>query len=185
MATKMKIIGITGRARSGKDTLANFLVEHGEAERMSFANPVRRFISKLTGIKMDDLLDGPLKEQPLPEFGGKSPRQMMQTLGTEWGRDLIDPNLWITVARKELEFAANYPLAWRPELVVFSDVRFENEAAMIRELGGQIIHIRRPGAEAVNSHVSEAGVRVAHGDVVVNNEFGLDHLREVAKHFAA
>lgn len=106
---------------------------------------------------------------------------MMQTLGTEWGRELVDENLWVTVARKQIEWLASRPADDRPDVVVISDVRFENEAEMIRELGGMVVHARRPGASAVNAHVSEAGVTVVPKDIEVENAAGLDHLEAVAE----
>lgn len=178
----MKIIGITGPARSGKDSLASALLKvAANGERMSFAAPIRSFVAGLLDVTVRELEDSPIKEAPQADFGGKSPRQMMQTLGTEWGRDLIDPNLWITVARRRLErFAAMHPSV-RPDVVVFSDVRFENEAAMIRALGGHIIHMSRPDAQAVNAHVSEAGVAAAEQDTTVFNHGSLSGLDGVAQ----
>jgi hypothetical protein len=182
----MKIIGITGRARSGKDTLADMIVEaSGHGIRLSFAEPIREFVARVTGLSVESLTDGPAKETPLPEFGNKSPRQMMQTLGTEWGREMIDQNLWITAAHKRIEKFGRLNERVRPHVVVFSDVRFENEAALIRDMGGLVVHVTRPGAIAVNEHVSEAGVSAHPADILVQNLAGLDHLQAVAKSLAA
>jgi hypothetical protein len=175
----MTIIGITGKARSGKDTLARILLEMTPgAQQMSFASPIREFVARLIGVTVDDLQDGPFKEAPLPELSGKSPRQMMQTLGTEWGRDLIDPDLWIKVARWELGTleAIGVPL------VVFSDVRFDNEAAMIRSLGGAIVHLSRGAAGEISTHVSEAGISsFSELDLSVNNDGDLKQLKTRAR----
>lgn len=182
----MKIIGITGPARSGKDTLAGEILRLAvNGERMSFAAPIRSFVAGLLNVTVAELEDGPIKEAPQADFGDKSPRQMMQTLGTEWGRELIDPNLWITVARRRLErFAAMHPRL-RPDVVVFSDVRFENEAAMIRKLGGRIIHISRRDASSVNAHASEFGIAHASCDLFVDNDGDISDLqREAAKGYA-
>ncbi|SKB50576.1 adenylate kinase [Luteibacter sp. 22Crub2.1] len=162
----LKIIGITGRARSGKDTLADALIDASRyGVKMSFADPLRVFVSNITGIPYPELVDGPAKEAPLAEFGGKSPRQMMQTLGTEWGRELIHPDIWIAAARRRLEDHLTWDAPLRPHIAVFADVRFENEAAMIRELGGRIVHLSRPGAAIVSTHVSEGGIEPRRGDV--------------------
>ncbi len=87
----MKIIGLHGLARSGKDTLASYLVEHHGFVRIGLADPLRKFVSDITGIPLEDLMDGPTKETPLEWLNNKSPRVLMQTLGTEWGRELIGP----------------------------------------------------------------------------------------------
>ncbi|GAA0687782.1 adenylate kinase [Dyella marensis] len=176
----MKIIGITGVARSGKDTLAKMLIsEAGEAVHMSFAAPIREFISGLLGIPLEDLLDGPTKEQAIPELGGKSPRQLMQTLGTEWGREMIDPDLWIKVAQWRLEAlkADMFP----PKVVVFSDVRFDNEADMIRSLGGRVVWVSRPGAGLNTDHISEAGIKMTLSDCRIVNDAGFVDLLHKAK----
>lgn len=178
----MKIIGITGPARSGKDTLASALLDETvTGERMSFASPIRGFVAGLLGVTVGELEDGPIKEAPQAEFGGKSPRQMMQTLGTEWGRTLVDEDLWINVARRKLLRYTAMHRSLRPELVVFSDVRFENEAAMLRNLGGVIVHVHRPGAATVHAHVSEAGVAFDSKDIKVHNMHGLNHLQKLAR----
>ena len=186
MESKMKIIGITGRARSGKDTLAGAILSLGErGERMSFAAPIREFVSAITCIPLADIVDGPLKEQPLPEFGGRSARQMMQTLGTEWGRELIHRDLWITVARKRLLSLSALPEADAPSVVVFSDVRFENEATMIRELGGTVVHLHRVDATPVHGHASEAGIDQHPEDLSVYNEGSIGDLLSAAAHIYA
>jgi hypothetical protein len=176
----MKIIGIAGAARSGKDTLARMLIlEAGEGAHMSFAAPIREFIANLLNVPVEALQDGAYKERPLPELGGISPRQMMQTLGTEWGRDLVDPDLWIKVAEWKLK--ALQESMFPPAVVVFSDVRFENEADVIRRLGGVVVHLRRPGAKAVAAHVSEAGISQRATDWHISNHAGLDELRQGAQ----
>ncbi|MEU9859193.1 hypothetical protein AB0E19_38720, partial [Streptomyces sp. NPDC047974] len=90
----MKIIGITGRARSGKDTLAEFLVSDHGFVKLSFAAPIRAFVADITGLPVSAMEDGPLKEEPLDWLNGQTPRRLMQTVGTEWGREMIDRDLW-------------------------------------------------------------------------------------------
>lgn len=181
----MKIIGISGVARSGKDTLAKMLIsEAGEAVHMSFAAPIREFVARLLGLPLKDLLDGPVKEQPIPELGGKSPRQLMQTLGTEWGREMIDPDLWIKVARWRLGDLKKdlFP----PKIVVFSDVRFDNEAEMIRSMGGTIVVLRRPHATQVEAHRSEAGLsQFLATDIVIDNSGSIFDLNVAARRLLA
>jgi hypothetical protein len=86
---------------------------------------------------------------------GKTPRQLMQTLGTEWGRELVHDNLWVKLAQRRIEqhrAASTKPL-------VFDDCRFDNEAQLIRGLGGIVVNLYRPEAVgATMSHKSEAGV---------------------------
>jgi hypothetical protein len=177
----MKIIGISGMARSGKDTLAKMLIEQaGGGVVLSFASPIREFIAGLLGIPLSQLTDGPTKERPIKELGGKSPRYLMQTLGTEWGREMVDPDLWVKIAQWKIDALRRGSCV--PKLVVFSDVRFDNEASMLRSQGGRIVLLNRPSLELVMHHVSEAGLSdIGPRDTVVENAGSLSDLRQAAR----
>lgn len=57
-------------------TLANMIVKvSGQGLRLSFAESIREFVASLTGLRVWDLTNGSVKEEALPEFGGKPPRQ--------------------------------------------------------------------------------------------------------------
>ena len=168
-----RLIGIHGRARSGKDTVANFLVENHFYLRYAFADPLRGFVSRITGIPVEDLIDGPTKEE-IYEPLGKSPRYMMQTLGTEWGRNLINSEIWVQAMIVKYEEAQRNCVC-----MVVPDVRFENEASIIRKLGGQLWHITRPGTLTVNEHVSEAGVEPQPDDYLIHNGGSINDLYDV------
>lgn len=157
------LIGLTGPAGAGKDTTAAHLVEAYGYASIAFAAPIRRGISAMLQIA-PERFQHPLKEQVLPQFG-KSPREMMQTLGTEWGRNLVHPDLWLIIARAEIM------AAWqRGRAVVVTDVRFDNEAQLLREMNGEIWHIERHGAGTTHRHASENGVRRSWNDIALCNE---------------
>lgn len=161
------LIGIAGRARSGKDTVANFIIAAIGGYRYSFADPIRAMLSPL-GVDMNDPYWQARKEDIIPALG-VSPRRMMQTLGTEWGRNLINPDLWIIMAHQRL-------LQNGPGMVI-PDVRFENEAAWIRKHGGRIIHVIRPEAKAVEAHASEDGIEMLDADAQLFNSGTLEELQ--------
>ena len=167
----MLLIGLTGRARSGKDTAARFLMDTYSLEPMSFAAPIKKAMADLFGLD-ERHLDGELKEAPLPGIG-KSPRYLFQTFGTEWGRQLVHPDVWLHAADVQLE---NLRKHTNPPGVVFSDVRFENEAQWIRERGGHVLHIVRPGAPAVEAHASEDGIELQEQDRQISNTGTLGEL---------
>ncbi|PPE71467.1 adenylate kinase [Caldimonas thermodepolymerans] len=163
------LIGLAGRARSGKSTVAGYLARRYGFIELSFAAPIRTFVADLLDLSVKDL-EGPEKEKVV-DWVGKSPRYMMQTLGTEWGRRLIGEDFWVKrVLRRVREVTGcGFP-------VVISDVRFDNEAEAIRAAGGHILHISRPGAPLVCGHVSEAGVTAHLGDYSILNNGSIEAL---------
>ena len=164
------IIGFSGRARSGKDTAASFVCDMFGFEPVSFAAPIKHAVSAMFGLD-ERHLDGELKEMPL-EGLGRSPRYLFQTLGTEWGRELVHPDVWLYamnawIERLEREYLMQ---GLRLQGVVVSDVRFENEAALVRDHGGLLIHLVRENAPEVNQHISECGIQRHDGDIVIRND---------------
>lgn len=165
-----KIIGLTGAARSGKDTAAGFLVAARGYERIAFADALRNMVMAGFGIEPEDM-DGDAKEREI-EWLGASPRFLLQTLGTEWGREHLGPDVWVKVAwRAMMESGA--------KRVVFTDVRFNNEAQAIRNSGGVVVRITRPSIGAVvREHVSESGIHERYVSHEIVNGGTLAELRE-------
>lgn len=172
----MRLIGVAGKARSGKDTAARFLIEEFGLVKYSFADPIKEAVKAMFGLT-DEHVNGRLKETPLP-YIGESPRRIMQTLGTEWGRDMIRPDLWVMLAQQQWRSVQECAERTFNGGMIVPDVRFEDEAEFIRSNGGLLIHIVRPDAPQIAGHVSEAGVNVDHSrDVVIRNDGDLDDLK--------
>lgn len=152
---KHKIIGLAGVKGAGKDTAALCLSQKLPGYYVcSFADPIKRML-RIMGLH-NEQLNGKLKETIDPRFI-RSPRYMMQTLGTEWGRDLIGDDVWIKALKHQIGESK----------AIITDVRFENEAEFVRE-SGVIIHIKRSTTWG-DSHKSEKGIVCAPGDIVVKN----------------
>ncbi|WP_421527287.1 deoxynucleotide monophosphate kinase [Pseudomonas brenneri] len=159
------LIGLTGRARSGKTTAAEHLARTYLLEQYAFADPLRDGLMAIFNLDPTDF-EGDRKEQPLGWLDC-SPRQLMQSMGTEWARNTVHPDVWVKLAEQNLEYmtkALGAVLGF-----VVSDVRFENEADLIRRRGGTVIHILRPNALAVNPHISEAGIAANSADLTLPN----------------
>lgn len=169
--SKAPLIAFCGLARSGKDTAANFLVAATGGYRYAFADPIKAMIVPL-GIDMSDPYWDAHKEEVIPALG-VSPRRILQTLGTDWGRSIINPELWVILAHQRL-------LRSGPGMVI-SDLRFENEAAWVRRHGGRVVHITRACCAAVESHVSESGVDILPEDLVISNNGSLEDLQAAVK----
>lgn len=163
------IIGLTGLKGCGKSTVASIIKKMGYAE-YSFAQPMKEALSAMTGLDYQIFDSQDTKELPLEQFDGVTPRQMMQTLGTEWGRQMIHPDLWLIIAKQRLS---------NLEYVVVSDIRFENEAALIREMGGVIIHIeRQTDKNETSNHESEKGIAFKECDLCIVNDSDIESLEQ-------
>ena len=162
-----KIIAFTGPKGVGKTSLAVLLKSFLDScEIISFAKPIKDMIEAM-GIDKDSIADPDKKDLKL-DWLDCSPRKIMQTLGTDWGRNMIDQNIWIKIARKKIEDS-------KAEVVLIDDCRFDNEANMIQELGGYVIELYRPNFDKyTNEHESEKGVR-----------FVTDHMNVDVLDFAA
>lgn len=156
----MIVIGIMGRIGSGKSEVAKRLIGRHNFERQKFANGLKQMLTTLLmyrGVmpaEVDRYIEGDLKEEPTPYLNGRTPRHAMITLGTEWGRNLIDADIWVDTEVDRLKMLAGSSLNRAPARFVFDDVRFPNELQAIRLLGGSIWKIERPGVVALD-HESE------------------------------
>lgn len=166
------LIGLAGKARVGKDTVARYLAAHLSLISYAFADPIKQALAMMLSLTPAQL-EGSEKETPLPWLG-KSPRELMQLLGTEWGRQLVHPQLWLLLAERNLQQLAEHHQAMRG--VVIRDVRFDNEAHWVRSKGGVILHITRADAQAVAAHPSESGITPRPGDITLRNDGTLDDL---------
>lgn len=148
------VIGLAGLAGSGKSTVAELLERRGFV-RLRFAGPLKgMFRALLSGAvvpadRIERMIEGDLKEVGLPELGGKSPRHAMQSLGNEWGRDCMDADFWVRMAKVEMLDQLR-----QGRSVVFEDVRYFNEAQMIRDHAGQVWRIEGRGG-LPGAHASE------------------------------
>lgn len=168
----VRLIGISGRAGAGKNAVAGMI---DGAAVVQLADPLYAALAAMLGVSESILRHRSYKGAPLPDIG-KSPRQLLQTLGTEWGRSMVSPDIWIRMAERRIDALAASGVA----TVAVADVRFENEAEWIRGRGGQIWHVRRSDVTA-DGHASENGIAVLDGDVVIDNSGTLDDLRRAVE----
>lgn len=183
-------IGIHGKARSGKDTVAKYLIENHGFIRNAFADPLKRAGQQMFMLTEEQTWSDELKEQVI-KYWGLSPREMFQKLGTEGGRNVFGDDLWLR--RWDIHFQTFSPVS----SYVTPDVRFENEGVFLRERGFTIIHLtsgRTSGLAAqAKKHASEMGIPFLEGqDVHIDNsgsfsdlyaqlDFLMEALRQEAK----
>lgn len=169
----LRLIGLTGLAGSGKDTVRRILEEDHEFIGLAFADPIRQMLGTLlaeNGISTQWMYERELKEQPIDRLD-VSYRHMAQTLGTEWGRKL-HPDFWLRIAG---EFIADQRRQGERQFVA-SDVRFVNEARWIKDAGGEVWRIDRPGIAPVRDHESERQVLQIEPDRVLLNSGTVEDL---------
>jgi len=239
----MNIVGVTGQAGSGKDTVADHLVNNHGYVKIALADPIKRFGREVFGFT-DTQLWGPSEHRnahdkrydyfcevrpggtrftpstKLSQVSGEcdpgwygaakalqaygeewlegvlpgadvqslytwfsavgtvyprlSPRVMLQHLGTEWGREAADENIWVDCMirtaqsvlageqyDRRIGLTGFDPRKTSPVGVVVSDVRFHNELEAIRNAGGKLVRVRRPSTDkaakntGIAAHASE------------------------------
>jgi hypothetical protein len=150
----MIVVGIAGRKRHGKDTLADFAIKRLETggfttAKRHFADPLKseviRIVAEHTGDDFEELMQRAYTEEGKEEF-----RLGWQWWGTDIWR-LRDPERWIKFMQAQLEAdaAAGVDVAFVP------DMRFPNEADLVKEMGGYNVRIIRPGLDDGDGHASE------------------------------
>src|SRR3569623_1074786 len=154
------IIGLAGPAGSGKDTVADWLEAGHDFTRFALADPIRKGLCAMFGLPMTVFKPG-VKEQVIPWLG-KSPRELMQTLGTAKVREMVAPDIWLRVAEHVVATAPGAN-------IVVTDIRKANEVEWLRLLGGQLWPERRPGCAPVRGHSTEDGHPAASGAILVSN----------------
>jgi hypothetical protein len=164
------IIGLSGYAQSGKDTVAKILVEKHGYKRIAFADPIRKLLYEMDPLipkgygesiinyRLQDMVDTYGWDKVKVDF--PEARRLLQDVGLG-ARKLFGDTFWIYQALSDVA---------PQDKVVVSDVRFVNEAKWIQDFKGQIWRVKRVGTSAVNEHVSESeldGYRV--DQIFVNN----------------
>ena len=136
--------------------MADWLTYHGYT-RAQFSTPLKEAAAILLGRPLAQMRgdDGFDREAVMPEWGF-SVRHFLQVFGTEVMRNNFGQDFWLKHMRNRIAVL---------DRVVITDCRFENEAALVRELGGIVVEIRRPLIVA-SAHVSDAGVEA---DSVIDN----------------
>lgn len=138
------LIGVVGFIGSGKGTVADILVNKKGYTKVAFADSVKDATAAIFGWPRF-LLEGDTEEsrafrEQKDEWWSErlgydmSPRYALQLMGTEMGRDVVHPDLWILSIEKKLELYQN---------VVIADVRFPNEMKFIQNRGGFIVRVKR------------------------------------------
>ena len=184
------IIGFCGRCYSGKSELAKVCKDYGY-EIMSFGYPLKKLISELLSITIDDInrlkkvdseyvfkdmdfkflsketeIDYSEVKKLMEGKVFRNTREIMQFIGTDLIRN-YNCDWHVNKLRSMLETDKNY---------VFDDVRFPNERAMIEDLGGVCWYVVRPYFDNISNHESETSLKWQEFDNVIVNDKDLGTL---------
>ena len=171
------IIGFMGAAGSGKDTAGIILREYFEYRVLRFAAPIKRAVEGILRLAPFELeQNSPMREEVIPEIGA-SPRQLLQTLGTEWGREMVHQDIWVQAVAREIDQIQE--CTFGAKLFCITDVRFNNEVEWIRSQGGIVVEIIRD-VPAIASHKSESSITLT-PDVQLTNDSTTTVFEEVVK----
>lgn len=167
----LRLIGLAGNIGSGKTSAAAMVPG---AYSLQWADAMYRGLSALLGVGEEVLRDRTNKERPVNVAGIEVvPRHLLRTLGTEWGRDMIHPDLWVALTAERIACIAG---ATGRTVFAICGTRFLNEMAIIRAAGGEVWWIDRPGA-AAGPHASDRVITREHCDRAITNDGTLDQLR--------
>jgi hypothetical protein len=161
-----KIIAFTGPKGVGKSTIAHKLLLSPFLDTpilFSFAGPLKKMAAAL--LPPEAFLPKN-KEDPAWGICGKSPRFIMQTLGTEWGRKLIGETIW--------KDAMKSAIGSHDGDAIVDDLRFENEARLLIEMGAKVYRVERPGVSYSSEHESEVPLCDSYVDGIIVNRTSED-----------
>lgn len=156
------VIAITGSAGAGKTTIAKHLEIEHHYVRVRFAEILKGMLREL-GLSQEEV-DGSLKDAPCSLLLGKTPRHAMQTLGTEWGRYLIHPEIWVHAWK--VKVTQQLTLGHK---VVCDDCRHKNEGLEARSFqGAEVWRVKRNSGIGME-HSSEKEFSLIQADRVLTN----------------
>lgn len=145
----MKIIGLSGKKQSGKTTASNFLEKMTGGVVVSFADGLKNIIGVCFGAT-DEQLNGTNKQKNTKLECGKTARELLQLVGTDWFREL-DGSCWIRAMERKMS-------RYSPKLFIIPDVRFANEVRFIQVKGGHVIRLLRAPFSNKDQHLSETAL---------------------------
>lgn len=172
----MKIIAFTGKMGSGKSTAINELKKLvGQTANVKFAQPLYD-IQEMIYRRISGAYERP--------EGFIKDRILLQWLGTNWGRDTISPTLWVDLWKHQVSLVQE--LQQNVKVITCDDVRFDNEAEMVKSQGGIVVQITRKdanpdGGTGIKAHASEAGISKNLIDFTIENDYGVKELSMMLK----
>ena len=163
------LIGLMGYKQSGKSEVAKHLMSMYKFERLAFTDPLKDMIK---GLGLSNVwVNGSLKEKENKDIlNGHTPRYAMQTLGTEWARKYMGEDFWVNLWKTRAKAILRTS---KDSRLVVEDLRFPNEAEIIRKFGGEIWYVNRVDIDSekeIDTHASETMIStIKFNRIIINN----------------
>jgi hypothetical protein len=177
------IIGVSGYARSGKDSVGEVLRREYGFVRRAFADPMRDALYRLDPpvtrpgrselfslARVVDDLGWEQAKVECPEV-----RPMLQRMGTEVGREMFGQNVWVEMVMFDI---ATTHLTEGASYFVLTDLRYPNELEALLARGGKAIRVERPGVNPAGSHLTETALDGAEFSAAITNDGTLADLKQ-------
>lgn len=183
---KPLLIGLHGKPRVGKDTLANHLIAQHKLLRFGPSVPVKDTTAAMFDIPREYLDDDKMKDEMDP-FWGMTYRQMAQKVGKESSRDVFGDDIWLRHVEKKLKEIETNPYSLkdlnihqpkRYNGIILADIRYANEIEWVKKHGGDVIFVLRDNApkSSDTGHVVDAGLPTDLADILVYNNGTIEEL---------
>lgn len=164
----MIIVALAGAKGSGKSEVAEMLENHPAADpapdgptlvfHLAFGERIKQMLEVMGAPDASLYGNDDQKMVPIPELGGVTGRHLMVTIATEWGRNMVHPDIWVMVIEQELkELEKSYKDTPAKVFVIIDDLRFQNEYDFLKSKGAMILGVERgelPG-KMEDQHISE------------------------------
>jgi len=177
----LKLVAFAGRIGSGKTAASGLVPGIQDCGRLQWADPLYAALAAMLGVPEDSLRDRTTKESSVIVHGVEpievEVRKALRTLGTEWGRELVNADLWVSIAVQRMRARHD---VFGVNTFAICGTRFRNEVATVRRLGGEVWWIDRPGVEPPppSAHTSDLSITPDDCDAVIVNDGTLDDLAE-------
>lgn len=188
MTTKPLLIGLHGKPRVGKDTLAAHIIKRHNLLRYGPSVPLKNTCAAMFDVPRTYFDRDDMKDQVDP-FWGITYRQMAQKVGKESSRDVFGDDIWLRHVEKLWTTIKNAPpddgnpygdfdRAPHYNGIILADVRYANEIEWVKKQGGDVIFVLRTNApkSSDTGHVVDQGLPIDLADILIYNDGTIEDL---------
>ena len=159
---RRRLIGLAGKKQVGKTTAQIYLMKSHGFLPMNFANPLKKGLAAMTGLSEDYFFNQDLKEKPIDFLDGITPRKLMQIVGTDCFRKMVGSDFWTRIMEHNIRNCSSGSIC-------VGDIRFQEEADLIRSLGGTVVLINRDVPDQNDDEHESESLNVTVDHIIFNN----------------